>query len=44
MGSQDTNEMIGSAVIQERVTDLLNVHGLVASHALRPIEAMQEAR
>ena len=32
----------GSAVIQERVTDLLNVHGLVAMHALRPM--MQEAR
>jgi len=32
-----------SAVIQERVTDLLNVDALVAAHALRPA-ATQEAR
>lgn len=38
----DAGESMGSAVIQERVTDLLNVHGLVAAHALRPV--MQEAR
>jgi two-component system chemotaxis sensor kinase CheA len=41
---EEAGNTIGSAVIQERVTDLLNVHGLVAAHALRPANAMQEAR
>jgi two-component system, chemotaxis family, sensor kinase CheA len=42
--SEDTGETIGSAVIQERVTDLLNVHGLMAAHALIPAGMMQEAK
>jgi two-component system, chemotaxis family, sensor kinase CheA len=38
---EQAGETIGSAVIQERVTDLLNVHGLVAAHTLRPAESME---
>jgi two-component system chemotaxis sensor kinase CheA len=42
-GTQEDNERsMGSAVIQERVTDLLNVHGLVATHTSGPM--MHEAR
>jgi two-component system chemotaxis sensor kinase CheA len=40
----DLGETTGSAVIQERVTDLLNVHGLVAAHALGVAGSMQEVR
>ena len=40
----EVGETTGSAVIQERVTDLLNVHGLVAAHALGAARSMQEAR
>jgi two-component system chemotaxis sensor kinase CheA len=34
---EEIGEMMGSTVIQERVTDLLNVHGLVAAHGLSPV-------